>query len=113
MKKTQKVKWQGISLPIPFINDIKKHIKDKNEFKNVPAFVIDAVREAIEMDNILARPFSLDKGDFFEESELKAPKVVYQLALDKRLNDLEKKLDQVIKLLTNKKKKVPKNNFRG
>ena len=56
MKKTQKVKWQGVSLPVPFINDIKNHIKDKNEYKNVPAFVIDAIREKMAIDKFSTSP---------------------------------------------------------
>jgi len=35
----------GVSLPIPFINEIRKHIANDERYRNVPQFVAAAVRE--------------------------------------------------------------------
>jgi len=48
MKQNEKMKWQGISLPVPFIDKIKKAIENKPEYSNVPEFVRQAVREKLE-----------------------------------------------------------------
>jgi Arc/MetJ-type ribon-helix-helix transcriptional regulator len=64
--KKEKVKWQGISLPVPFINDIKEYIKDKKEYSNVPEFVRDAVREKMASTG----GFSDAPRGFIDESSL-------------------------------------------
>jgi Arc/MetJ-type ribon-helix-helix transcriptional regulator len=38
------VKYQGFALEIPLIDEIKKHIKDKPEYRSVTDFVRDAIK---------------------------------------------------------------------
>ena len=49
-KEKKHVKYQGVSLPIPFINDIKKHISKDNRYTTVPGYVRQAVREKMDRD---------------------------------------------------------------
>ena len=43
----KRVKYQGVSLPIPMIEEIKKHIKNNPQIHGVPEFVRIAIREKI------------------------------------------------------------------
>ena len=56
MEKKEKVRYQGISLPIPFIEAIKKHIGNtkglRDTYRGVPDYVATAVREKMVRDNL-------------------------------------------------------------
>jgi len=38
------VKYHGISLPVPVIEEVKKFIKDKPEYRSVAEFVKESIR---------------------------------------------------------------------
>ena len=44
------VKYQGFALEIPLIDKIKKHIKNKPEFRSTTDFVRTAIREKMDRD---------------------------------------------------------------
>ena len=48
-----RVKYQGISLPLPLINEIKIHISKDPTYQTVPSYVRDAVREKFNRDKQL------------------------------------------------------------
>jgi hypothetical protein len=45
-------KYQGFALEIPLIDEIKKYIKDKPEYRSVTDFVRSAIREKISRDTL-------------------------------------------------------------
>ena len=45
--KRKSVKYQGVSLPLDFINEIKNTIEDDPMYRNVPEFVKTATREKL------------------------------------------------------------------
>ena len=46
MKKSKpSVKYQGISMPIPFIEEIKKHIMNDPKYRSVADFAREGIRE--------------------------------------------------------------------
>lgn len=45
------VKYQGISVPITLIQEIKKCIKDKPEYRSIAEFVKEAIREKIQQSD--------------------------------------------------------------
>ena len=62
VKTKDKCKWQGVSLPVPFINMIYEHIKDDDTFRSVVDFVREAVRDKIR-DKIRDELFTInDEG---------------------------------------------------
>lgn len=42
------VKYQSVSLAVPFIEEIKKHIQDKPGYRSIADFVREAVREKMQ-----------------------------------------------------------------
>jgi len=46
--KRNPVKYQGVSLPLDFINEIKSSIKNDSMYRNVPEFVKVATREKLQ-----------------------------------------------------------------
>ena len=43
-------KYQSVSLAVPFIEEIKNHIKDSPQYRSIADFVRDAVREKMDKD---------------------------------------------------------------
>ena len=107
MGKKQKVKWQGVSLPVPFINDIKKHIAGKNQYRNVPAFVIDAVREKLAAEK-REKIFVEQKNKFNWSDEGKRIEKMDQLIND--MNKLKKQNEKILNLFFKKKKDETSNS---
>ena len=52
-KSKPSVKYQGISMPIPFIEKIKGHIKDDDNYRSVADYVRQSVREKMEKEPVL------------------------------------------------------------
>jgi len=51
MKRSKpKVKYQGLAFSVPFIQEIKDHIKEDDKYRSVTDFVRQAAREKIEKD---------------------------------------------------------------
>ena len=48
----RKVKYQGLSLPVVFVNDIKKHIENRTRYTSITDFVKQAVRSKMRLDII-------------------------------------------------------------
>lgn len=46
-----RVKYQGVSLPVPLVEEIRKHVISDSKYKSIGEFVRDAVREKMERDN--------------------------------------------------------------
>lgn len=46
-----KARYQGFALSIPFIDEIKRHIKDKDQYRSVTDYVRDAIRFKMSVDN--------------------------------------------------------------
>ena len=77
----KRVKYQGVSLPIPLLEEIKKHIKDNPRIHGVPEFVRIAIREKI-LDLNLLKEFT-SKSELTEEDALELGRKVNK-ALSKR-----------------------------
>lgn len=52
VKPKKPVKYQGVSLPIPMIDAIRKHIANDDTYRGVPEFVRDAIREKMKKPNV-------------------------------------------------------------
>ena len=64
MKKIKpSVKYQGVSLPVPFINEIKKHIKGDPKYRSIADFVRESVREKMEKGNTIKNINKIRKKD--------------------------------------------------
>jgi len=50
MKQESEVKYQGLSLPVTLINEIKNHIKKHLEYKGVTEFVREAIRDKMKKE---------------------------------------------------------------
>ena len=46
-------KYQGVSLPVPFIQEIKNHILKDDKYKSIAEFIKESVREKISQENEL------------------------------------------------------------
>ena len=53
-KSKPSVKYQGISMPIPFIAEIKKHIMFNPRYRSVADFAREAIREKMKEDQSLS-----------------------------------------------------------
>ena len=52
MAKTKdRCKWQGVSLPVPFINMLYEHIKDDDTYRSIADFVRVACREKVKRES--------------------------------------------------------------
>ncbi|GAH73749.1 unnamed protein product [marine sediment metagenome] len=48
-------KYQGISLPVPFVEEIKKYVLRDNKYKSIADFVRESCREKMERIDKLNR----------------------------------------------------------
>ena len=46
------VTYHGISIPVPLIELIKDHIKDKQEYRSISSFMQEAIREKMDPSTI-------------------------------------------------------------
>jgi len=46
-----RVKHQGVSLPVPFIKEIKEHIKHRPAYRSIADYTREAIREKMYRDN--------------------------------------------------------------
>lgn len=92
MTRTKKaVRYQGFALPIDFIEEIKKHIKNKDEYRSVTDYVKQAIREkmakdVIDLDKMVLEAFSATLEDYKRQlSENQKIIVSLQDFIDKKL----------------------------
>ena len=50
-----RVKYHSISLPVPFIEEIKKHILEKPEYRSIADFAREALREKMHNNSLKKR----------------------------------------------------------
>ena len=96
MKRTKKpVKYQGFALEIPLINNIKKHINDRPQYRSVTDFVRAAVREKIEYEkqSEIVKNFDMNQStpikfkDYFKMIE-KSYTSKNDLIMNEKLNEI-------------------------
>jgi Arc/MetJ-type ribon-helix-helix transcriptional regulator len=91
--------YQGISLPLSLIQEIKKHIEKRRQYKGVTEFVREAIREKMTTEKSM--PSDLNSAnllDYLKKSNLKARNDL-ERDTKVRMDKLDKKLDIVMKLL--------------
>lgn len=82
----------GVSLPMPIINKIRKHIANDDRYQNVPQFVKIAVEEKINRETI--QGFSKGKRSFVDPyADVIADKMAEDVfdKVMKKLNEKETK----------------------
>jgi len=100
MKRSKKpVKYQGFALEIPLINDIKKHINHRPQYRSVTDFVRAAVREKIdyEKQSEIIKKFDINKSspEMFKEYL----KSIEKLNFPQNEIIMNEKLDEILVLL--------------
>jgi hypothetical protein len=53
----KRAKYQGVSLPVPLIEEIKKHIMHKKEYRGIADFIKQAIREKMNFSSAFDRIF--------------------------------------------------------
>jgi Arc/MetJ-type ribon-helix-helix transcriptional regulator len=52
--------YQSVSLPVPFVKEIKDFIKDKPQYRSIADFVKDSIREKMDYENFSKKPSNRD-----------------------------------------------------
>lgn len=103
-----KAKYQGFALAVPLIKEIKKHIKNDNQYRSVTDFVRQAVRNQMDTEKRIRNPeyakqaFERDKKIIIEDWEKEHPGVPCPYYTGNlKLSDFENKKHKSKKLSTN------------
>lgn len=119
MKPKKPVKYYGVSLPLPFVEQIMKHIKNDDRYRNIPQFVKDACIEKMDKENYEEL---VKEGKAYDLDKLKNNyQIISQTAgnvMEKNpFAQLDKKVTRLLELVEekdkDKKKKSEKNGFMG
>ena len=51
-KTKSRGRYQSISLPVPFVQEVKKHIINDAKYKSIADFTRDAIREKMRKDEL-------------------------------------------------------------
>jgi len=101
-------KYQTVSFPEPFYEEIKHHVIKNKNYRSIAEFVKHAVKEQIARDMFLNQEVPYDTPlPTYEEwkknpHKMKSP--MPQVPTNIRIDVLEKKMEEIITLLKNNKK---------
>ncbi len=94
--KSKKTKYQGVSVPVCLIEEIKDHVKDNPKYRSISEFVRVAILERLKNDMYNKK---LESGEIKPEKHDNLNfRIVENIGkLSKKINNLEKKIDKIDK----------------
>jgi len=112
MGKTIKkpVKYQGVSVPVPLIEKMRKHVKDSS-YRSISSFVQEAIREKMENKN---NDVSIDELEtqittISEDNKYIVERILqldeYSTTILHNIDFLTRRLDEILKEFTLKQQK--------
>ena len=103
----RKVKYQGLSLPVVFVSEIKTHIEKHPKYTSITDFVKQAIRHQIKIDHYDPNGFldTTKKSPYYDSMTTPNSKIMEKLA------DNQKMIIEMLKD-KNQKKKTENNGVR-
>jgi len=89
-------RYQSVSLAVPFIEKIKKHIQDKPEYRSIADFVREATREKMNEGEITFLGPRITESRWYRERKRK--KVLKSMTKEEALEALEAFEEEVTSL---------------
>jgi len=78
-KEEKRGKYQGLSLPVSLINEVKKHIEEYREYKGVTEFVRQAIRAQLQYE----------KGKIWSENAIRDGRKIKRFITKKQKDQYE------------------------
>jgi len=80
----KRCKYQGVSLPVPLIDEIKKHNTENLQYKGVAEFVKSAIREKIRLDKVMSiLSIDVNKKEFTTKHKDEIVKIIILIGINK------------------------------
>jgi len=102
------VKYQGVSLPVPLIDDIREFVKNHSEYRSISEFVREAVRFQLLSDKADVIINENGKWKVFDNNDSKNLKdsAINENIISMKLLDQENFINQLKKSIINIEKKL-------
>lgn len=105
------VKYQGFALEVPLIDEIKKRIKDDDNYRSVTDYAREAIKEKLQNDKASNRRKELIRdanrvltGDRHDKITVAIASTDREEMIEENLEYMKEKLNELIIITSNKKR---------